>query len=610
MSTLNGGIGSANGGIQHQNLCRCFSIAEIQLATNNFNDALVVGKGGFGKVYKGFINQGATSVAIKRLNAESRQGADEFWMEIKTLSKLRHTHLVSLLGYCDDDEEMILVYEYMYHGTLADHLHKVKGNYLFHLNWEQRLKICLGAACGLDFLHTNTKQNIIHRDVKSTNILLDDNWVAKISDFGLSKVGTTSTINTQSHISTNVKGTFGYLDPEYFLTRRLSKKSDVYAFGVVLFEVLCGRPAVDTRLEEEQHSLAFWAQECIKNAMIDQIVDPSLRAEISPRSLKVFIEIADRCLHNNSKRRPTMAQVVKSLDLALDLQLKTGQCKGIITKVFKRVALDLLKGIGPEWWTRMTSNSGNGLFPALRGDAHEDNSIRLCHQNVVHLIGYFNETHQLIYTTEKMINNSLSYHLYETENDPPPWEKRLEICIGVARGLRYLHTGSKMTIVHRDLQPSNILLDKNWVPKISGFEFSVVMNDNEYLYLHHSELIPGAFAYLDPEYLRSGKLTPKSDIYSFGVILLELLCGRNPTVFSTKWCQGRLVCGLKFDIKEETVHQNIDPFLAGKIMPACFLEFVSVTRRCLSEQQKERPSIDEVLRSLEYMLFLQQTLDK
>ncbi|XAR54206.1 Non-specific serine/threonine protein kinase [Bertholletia excelsa] len=540
MSTLDGGNGSADSGIQHENLCCCFSIAEIQLATNNFNDALVVGKGGFGKVYKGFINQGATSVAIKRLNAESRQGADEFWTEIKTLSKLRHTHLVSLLGYCDDDKEMILVYEYLYHGTLADHLYKIKGkenrNRVFHLNWEQRLKVGLGAARGLDYLHTNSQQNIIHRDIKSTNILLDDNWVAKISDFGLSKGGTTSTINTRSHISTNIKGTFGYLDPEYFLTRRLTKKSDVYAFGVVLFEVLCGRPAVDTRLEEEQHSLAFWAQECIKNAMIDQIVDPSLRAEISPRSLKVFIEIADRCLHNNSERRPTMAQVVKSLDLSLDLQLKTGQCKGIITKVFKRVALDLLKGIGHEWWTRMTSNSGNGLIPTLEGDAPEDNSIQLCHQNVVDLQGYYNEMHELLHICENTGNNSLHYHLYEIENDPLPWGKRLEICIGVAQGLLYLHTGPEMKIVHRnlqpsnilldknwipkisgfELQPSNILLDKNWIPKISGFEFSVVMNDNEYFYLHRNKLIPGAFAYLDPEYLQSGKLTPKSDIYSFG----------------------------------------------------------------------------------------------
>lgn len=176
------------------------------------------------------------------------------------LFKLRHTHLVSLLGFCDEYREMILVYEYMEHGTLADHLYKIRSNggTNFDLSWEKKLNICIGAARGLDYLQTGTRHGVIHRDMKTANILLDNNWVAKISDFGLCKIGSTN--KSRTHVGTYVKGTFGYIDPEYFLTRMLTKRSDVYAFGLVLLEVLCGRPAVDISLTEDRRSLALWAQ--------------------------------------------------------------------------------------------------------------------------------------------------------------------------------------------------------------------------------------------------------------------------------------------------------------------------------------------------------------
>ncbi|XP_059656447.1 receptor-like protein kinase FERONIA [Cornus florida] len=310
---------SSMGMVEEEDLCRRFSLVEIKLATNNFDDKLVIGSGGFGKVYKGLIFGTTGTVAIKRLNLHSNQGANEFWTEIKTLSKLRHNHLVSLIGYCDQSPEMILVYDYMALGTLGDHLFKNqrKGPSEYSpLTWEQRLNICIGAAQGLDYLHTS--RGVIHRDVKSSNILLDENLVAKISDFGLSKMDTTSLLHT--HVSTNVKGTFGYLDPEYFMTRRLTKKSDVYAFGVVLFEVLCGRPAVDVELEEQlQHSLALWAQHSFREGTLDQIIDPSVRMQMLPHCLREFTNIAIKCLHNSPNERPTMTDVVESLKFAMML---------------------------------------------------------------------------------------------------------------------------------------------------------------------------------------------------------------------------------------------------------------------------------------------------
>lgn len=313
-----------------QNWCRRFSLSEIRSATGNFNHNSVIGKGGFGKVYKGVI-KGSTdtnmTVAIKRANPESQQGANEFWNEVRLLTSFRHCHLVSLIGYCDENSEMILVYPYMARGTLADNLYR--RTLSPELSWIERLTICIGAARGLDYLHTGAGflNGVIHRDVKSSNILLDDEFgVAKISDFGLSKKFVRANGQSYTYVITGVRGTWGYLDPDYLTTRKLSKKSDVYAFGVVLFEVLSGRRALDSTYghDDIQYSLALWAQRCIRERTLDQLIDPRLAGQISPQCLKDFVEIAGKCLRKKSKRRPTMAEVVVKLVDALKSQNSMG----------------------------------------------------------------------------------------------------------------------------------------------------------------------------------------------------------------------------------------------------------------------------------------------
>ncbi|KAJ0579422.1 putative protein kinase RLK-Pelle-CrRLK1L-1 family [Helianthus annuus] len=303
--------------IQRSQPCRNFEFSEILIATENFDQSLVIGSGGFVKVYKGNVIYGSSLlvVAIKRLDSVSNQGATEFWAEVEMLSMLRHCNLVSLIRYCNHEKEMIFVYEYMPNGTLDDHLHKLSSP----LSWLQRLNICIGARRGLHYLHTGTgiESGVIHRDVKSSNILLHESWAAKIADFGLSKVGPTNQPST--YVNTHVKGSFGYFDPNYYATGKLTRKSDVYAFGVVLLEVLCRKRATDRSLDE---ALVTWVQDSIKEGNLKQIIDFDIRGEISPKCLKEFVKITERCLHNSPKQRPTMAEVLFILDSALALQVK------------------------------------------------------------------------------------------------------------------------------------------------------------------------------------------------------------------------------------------------------------------------------------------------
>jgi len=301
------------------NLSLRISFAEIRRATDNFNAKKLIGKGGFGKVYKGTLRNGM-KVAVKRSEAGHGQGLHEFQTEIMVSSQIRYRHLVSLIGYCDERSEMILVYEFMEKGSLRDHLYHTDGSSqklssLSELSWMLRLEICIGAAKGLDYLHTQARR-ILHRDVKSTNILLDKDYVAKVADFGLSKSGPPD----PDQCTMAVKGSVGYLDPEYFNTVKLTEKSDVYSFGVVLFEVLCARPPIDNALPMEEGYLPEWAMQLDREGQLENIIDPVLVGKIKPGSLRKFSETAVKCLKQNSTERPSMREVVYDLIYAKQLQ--------------------------------------------------------------------------------------------------------------------------------------------------------------------------------------------------------------------------------------------------------------------------------------------------
>lgn len=307
--------------VPNLNLKLKMPFSEIIEATKNFEAKLLIGEGGFGKVYKGILRNGL-KVAVKRSLSKHGQGLPEFQTEVMVLSKIRHRHLVSLIGYCDQGSEMILVYEFMEKGTLRDHLYKLQGNpekstSLSLLTWRQRLEICIGAAKGLHYLHTGSDGGIIHRDVKSTNILLDKEYVAKVADFGLSKSGL---LDPADEFSTGIKGSFGYLDPEYFRCLQFTEKSDVYSFGVVLLEVLCARPAIINSHRKEEINLAEWGLLWLKKGELEKIIDPSVAGQINPNSLRKFSEIVEKCLKPTGANRPAMLDICWDLEYTLQLQ--------------------------------------------------------------------------------------------------------------------------------------------------------------------------------------------------------------------------------------------------------------------------------------------------
>ncbi|GJU79335.1 phloem protein 2-like protein [Tanacetum coccineum] len=288
------------------------------LATNDFTDE-AIGVGGFGKVYKGELSlppEGRnTIVAFKRLDRKFGQGDAEFWKEIMMLSQYKHGNLISLVGYCNENPERILVYEYASHGSLDRYLGKAD------LTWAQLLRICHGAACGLNYLHDpmGMHQRVLHRDVKSSNILLDEDFTAKISDFGLSKIGPANQQFT--YLISNIAGTQGYCDPVYMETGSLSKESDVYSFGVVLFEVMCGRQCVEWGKNEPQIYVRHW-KKCYEENRIHDIVSNNLKKELEMDIdlVKTFASIAYRCLHRERKERPTMSEIIKELLIAIEEQ--------------------------------------------------------------------------------------------------------------------------------------------------------------------------------------------------------------------------------------------------------------------------------------------------
>ena len=291
---------------------RSFTFKELAAATKNFREVNMIGKGGFGCVYKGRLYSGQV-VAIKQLNPDGPQGNQEFIVEVLMLSVFHHPNLVTLIGYCTSGAQRLLVYEYMPMGSLEDHLYDLEPDQS-PLSWNTRMKIAVGAARGIEYLHCKISPPVIYRDMKSANILLDRDFSPKLSDFGLAKVGP---VGNKTHVSTRIMGTNGYCAPEYAMSGKLTIKSDIYCFGVVLLELITGRKAIDLTLSKplgEQYLVA-WARPYLKDATkFGQLVDPLLRGKYPKKCLSYAIAITEMCLNEEANRRPQIGDVVVAFE--------------------------------------------------------------------------------------------------------------------------------------------------------------------------------------------------------------------------------------------------------------------------------------------------------
>ncbi|KAM0006009.1 putative protein kinase RLK-Pelle-LRR-I-1 family [Helianthus debilis subsp. tardiflorus] len=560
-------------------------IREIRRATNGLTKACFVGSGGYADVYKAkldFFNiDGLSSmegkskdempkisktVAIKRISSRvDEQGKQGFLTEIELLTSCKHPNIVSLLGFCDEAGEMILVYEYAFKGSLGDYL--VSGDKTTGiLSWAERIQICLDIAHGISYLHTDMegKPRIIHRDIKSDNILLDENLNAKLADFGLSK---SHPMNQQpsTFYSKNIAGTTLYMDPEYMATGKYKRESDIYSFGVVLFEVLSGRVAYDsTYTNENDLGIAPVARRRFNEDTLKELIDPniieddgdhvfSLNRGPNEDSFHTFSKIAYQCLVETQAKRPTIEVVIKELEKALELQGETVVLSRprfsdlvLATENFAEKYYVGLDRIGMVYKSELDHFGNNRLLETEGKNSGEPSKKRISvaikritsreggqgkqeffeeiemrtsykHPNIVSLIGFCDEGDEMILVYEPVPERSLDDYLKSADKmDTFTWIHRLHMCLEIAQGLNHLHTKmiNPQKIIHIDIKSANILLDKNRGVKIG---YLVITK------LHTAEnQATGKKLVFDPECERE----TESDVYSFGVVLFEIFCGR------------------------------------------------------------------------------------
>ncbi|KAJ9557711.1 hypothetical protein OSB04_012325 [Centaurea solstitialis] len=322
------GNGNGNGEVLPAADLKVYTYSDLKVATRNFKSDMVLGVGGFGTVYKGWVDEKTMlpskqgtgfMVAIKKLNHESVQGFQEWQSEVNFLGRLSHPNVVKLLGYCRDERDLLLVYEFLQKGSLENHLFR-RSSSVQPLSWDLRMKIAIGAARGLAFLHSSD-DNVIYRDLKASNILLDGNYNAKISDFGLAKLGPSGGM---SHVTTRVMGTYGYAAPEYIATGHLYVKSDVYGFGVVLLEMMTGLRALDTKRPGPQHNLVEWSKPLLPNRKkVKTIMDARIEGQYTSKAAMLFAQLVLHCLESEPRKRPSMKEVVEVLEQINAMKVKS-----------------------------------------------------------------------------------------------------------------------------------------------------------------------------------------------------------------------------------------------------------------------------------------------
>ncbi|XP_076895108.1 uncharacterized protein LOC143547607 [Bidens hawaiensis] len=614
-------------------------------ATNNFHPDNKIGHGDFGPAYQGQLLWNGTSmkIAARRSDHKRRQRNFEFMTEVSMLSDLKHANIVSIIGFCEEDNEKIIVTTYEPNGSLEQFLDSP------NLTWTQRLNICVGAARALTYLHSN--RGVLHRFINSSTILVDENLEAKLSGFEISIKHSVQQMNRL--VLSEPIGTIGYMDPATVEAGGVTNKSDLYSFGIVLFELLCGRKAYIR--SEDNKFLDPLAKYHYENKTLKDIIQPGLCNQMSQQSLLLYSEAAYSCLEEKPSHRPDMDSIFAKLEKAMaaqtrrekfvkklkhleirlnDIKLATDNFSK--TYIIKNTGFCILYSAKLDHFNNKNSpfvdgkNEGepsksSSTVVIKRMDAiyadREDyffteiemlSSVK--HSNIATILGFSVESDEMILVTDNVDNLYLDYYLRDEVYDSRrtlSWEKRLRICIDVAKAINYLHSEmeDKKIIIHRDLCSYNIGLDENWRAKIVEFGFSIFLPPNQVNEGIHAKSYYFQRFYADPKSYNTMKIKRESEVYSFGVVLFEILCGKkaDDPIYKNENNEGLAFVTIedKIDsiILEETREKNCIMYTGPN--KDSIKTFIKIAKQCVAKSQNQRPTMEDVIKELEKALDFQ-----
>ncbi|KAJ0736272.1 putative protein kinase RLK-Pelle-CrRLK1L-1 family [Helianthus annuus] len=632
-------------------------LEDVAKATDNFHHDNIIEHGGVGIAYKGQLlwSGRLMEITARRFDCKHGDGNLEFLAEIAALSDLKHKNLVSIIGFCDEIDEKIIVTTYEANGSLGQYLNSL------NLTWKQRLRICLGVARALSYLHYDKGRDyaILHCNINSNTILLDDNWETKLSGFEFS---IKQSVNDKDQVCPcEHTGTLGCVDPAIEKTGGVTHKSDIYSFGVVLFETLCGRKALIQN--EADRSLAQMAKYGYENGTLHDIIHPHLLNQIlSPQSLLIYSKVAYSCLKEDRADRPNMHYIMAKLEKALELQLrgenienKLGHLKIHLNEIksatnnfseaytiaswssytlyrvelhcFDKENLSYQKGKyegehlkGERTVVLKRYPSGHDLYGEEEFFKEIEMFTIVKHPNIVNLLGFCVEDSEMVLVTENISNGYLVDYLGNVNHMRIlTWEKRLKISIDVAHALKYLHyeMEDQKMIINRQINSYSIRLDENWGAKIVNFcrsEFLPPNQQDEAVYPKKRIDKP---LYRDPQYEKTGRLKRESDVYSIGVVLFEILCGRRASdpiykkenvrglgpVARQSFCTGTLEDMIDPILKDEMGENNFVLSIGPK--KDSLHTFMKIAYQCVAETQDQRPTMKVVVKELEKALSFQ-----
>ncbi|KAI3469968.1 hypothetical protein Pfo_026631 [Paulownia fortunei] len=636
---------------------RIFSYSELYIGSNGFHENEVLGSGGFGRVYRAVLPSDGTVVAVKCLAERGESFEKTFMAELVAVAHLRHRNLVRLRGWCIHEEELLLVYDYMPNRSLDRVLFKRPENVdSAPLTWERRKKIVNGLAVALNYLHEQLETQIIHRDVKTSNVMLDSHFNARLGDFGLARwlehdLSYKSTAppmlkNRQFRLAetTRIGGTIGYLPPESFQKRSVATaKSDVFSFGIVVLEVVSGRRAVDLTYPDDEIVLLDWIRRLSDEGTLLQAGDTRLQdGSYKLSDMERFIRLGLMCTLHDPQSRPSMKWIVEVLSGNIYETIYVtaeSETSGIIPssntchagKTFpvvetprvityeeiisatnnfsdsQRVAeVDFgtaYHGFLEGRYHVIVKRLGMKTCPALRMRfANEFQNLgRLRHRNLVQLRGWCTEQGEMLvvydYSVSRLLSHILLHHERKNWQSKLHWHQRYNIIKSLASAICYLHEEWDEQVIHRNITSSAIILDPDMNPRLGSFALAEFLTRNEHghhVVVDKKKSVRGIFGYMSPEYVDSGEATTMADVYSFGVVLLEVVTGQMAVDF--RQCDVLLVKRVhEFEAQKRPYKELVDWRLDGQYDDRELVRLMKLGMACTRSNPELRPSMRQIV---------------